>query len=224
MRITELQLQTADLDRQRDFYTSVFGLVPLPGPAGELGFQIGWSRLVFRQAPAGQSGVYHFAFNIPANQFAAAESWARRQLSLIGDAAGADTFHFASWDAHALYFADPAGNIVELIARHGLDNASDAPFGGASLLCVSEIGIAAADVLALAGRLQALTGAPVYRGQPDATFTPLGDEHGLLILVPQGRVWYPNTGRPARPLPLTAQVEGAGAPVTLEFGDSDVGC
>ena len=79
MRIAELQLPTVDLDRQRDFYAGMFGLVPLPGPAGELAFQIGWSRLVFRQAPAGQSGVYHFAFNIPANQFAAAEDWARRR-------------------------------------------------------------------------------------------------------------------------------------------------
>ena len=64
-----------------------------------------------------------------------------------------------------------------------------------------------------------MAGAPVYRGQPDATFTPLGDEHGLLILVPQGRVWYPNTGQPAQALPLAVRVEGAGAPATLEFGE-----
>ncbi|HYF64783.1 MAG TPA: hypothetical protein VD886_18305, partial [Herpetosiphonaceae bacterium] len=92
------------------------------------------------------------------------------------------------------------------------------PFGGASLLSVSEIGIVTDDVLALAARLQAETGAPVYRGQPDAAFTPLGDEHGLLILVQQGRIWYPNTGLPARALPLTVLVERAGAPITLEFG------
>ncbi|HYF62632.1 MAG TPA: hypothetical protein VD886_07445, partial [Herpetosiphonaceae bacterium] len=120
MRIVEVHLQSPDLARQREFYARVFGLAPLPGPAGELRFAIGASQLIFRPAPAGPPGLYHFAFNIPANQFAAAAAWARPRLDLIADADGADTFHFASWDAHALYFADPDGNIVELIARHGL--------------------------------------------------------------------------------------------------------
>jgi catechol-2,3-dioxygenase len=218
MRIVELQLQTVDLDRQRDFYAHVFNRVPMPGPAGELHIQIGASRLIFQQAGRDHAGVYHVAFNIPENQFAAAAAWARQHLTLIYDADGADTVYFSSWDAHALYFADPDGNIIELIARHSLDNASSTAFSGDQLLGISEIGIAADNVLALAAQLQARTGAPAYRGKPDATFTPLGDEHGLLILVPQGRIWYPNTGQPAASLPLTVQVECAAIPFTLSFG------
>ena len=30
-------------------------------------------------------------------------------------------FDFDNWDARAVYFEDPAGNIVELIAHHGLE-------------------------------------------------------------------------------------------------------
>ena len=217
MRIVALQLQAVDLDRQREFYTRVFNAVPLPGPVGELHVQIGTSRLIFHQAGLDHAGVYHVAFNIPENQFAAAVAWARHHVTLIRDTDGADTFYFSNWDAHALYFTDPDGNIVELIARHTVDNASTIPFSGDHLLSISEIGIATDNVLGLAAQLQAQTGALVYQGKPDATFTPLGDEHGLLILVPQGRMWYPNTGQPAESLPLTVRVESDAIPITLFF-------
>ncbi len=44
--------------------------------------------------------------------------------------------------------------------------------------------------------IQKATGLQLYKGQTD-TFTALGDENGLLIVVKTGREWYPNTGQTA---------------------------
>jgi hypothetical protein len=127
-------------------------------------------------------------------------------------------FYSESWDAHNLYFRDPAGNIVELIARHTLGNADAGPFSGASILGISEIGVAADDVRELVAELIERTGAAEYHGPGSASFSPVGDESGLLIVVARGRIWFPETGVPAEPLPVTVTTERAGRPTTLRFG------
>ena len=89
-------------------------------------------------------------------------------------------------------FYDADGNIAELIARHTSGNASQAPFGGQSLLNVSEIGIAAADVPRCVSHLKQQTGVSEY-GTSGDTFAPIGDEEGLFIVVSEGREWAPDT-------------------------------
>jgi catechol-2,3-dioxygenase len=163
-------------------------------------------------APAGWRGVYHVAFNVPENQFAEAKLWLAARAPLIRDHAGREEFHFAGWKAHAVYCYDPAGNIIELIARHTLSNATDQPFTAASLLEISEIGLAVADVPAMVARLQAELGAAVYAGAGSADFTAVGDEHGLLIVVRQGRVWFAtsaDSGGAAETLPLSVTLTDA---------------
>ena len=218
MHILALRLATTMLAQQHDFYTRVFGFPVLNATSDAVTLQVGASRLTFVQATAPLPGSYHFAFNISTNQFAAAKRWLSRQVPLLTDAVGADEFYSSNWDAHMLYFGDPAGNIVELIARHTLNNASDLPFDGHSVLNISEIGVAAENVAEQVAAIQARTGAPVYRGPGSDTFAPVGDEHGLLIVVQRGRVWFPDTGKPAEHLPTTAIVAGAEPqPVALHF-------
>ena len=217
MHILDLHLFTSALVGQRDFYAHLLDRSPLISTAEWVSFQVGSSRLTFEQAPAVLPGSYHFAFNIPENQFEAAKTWTRRYVTLLTDETGADAFYSENWDAHYLYFYDPAGNIVELIARHTLSNASDAPFSGQSLLNISEIGIAAGDVAAQVAHIQACTGAAPYRWSGNPAFTPVGDEHGLFIVVQQGRIWFPDTGLPAVHLPITVAVENENRSCTLSF-------
>lgn len=51
---------------------------------------------------------------------------------------GEDEAHFSFWPAHACYFEDLAGNIVELIARHNENPTSESPFTISSILNISE--------------------------------------------------------------------------------------
>ncbi len=206
MKFSEIQILTHTLEAQRAFYTQTLGLPDATTTPDTFTAQAGATRLTFAQAPANWKGVYHFAFNIPENQLAEAKVWLRQRTPLISSHAGEDEYNFESWNAHAMYFFDPAGNVVELIARHNLPNASPRPFGSHSLLNVSEISVTAAAVPDTARAIQATLGVEVYDG-PSATFAALGDEHGLFIVVKEGREWFPDTGVWAGFYPMTARLE-----------------
>ena len=207
MHIDALELFAPDLAALHNFYADRFGL-PAELADARLAIQVGATRLTFAQAPPGWTGRYHYAINIPANQFAAAQAWLAERVPLVVAADGIATFFSHDWNADICYYLDPAGNIGELIARHTLASASDAPFGPASLLAVSEIGLAVPNVPATVADLTARLGIATY-GNTNDTFAPLGDEHGLFIVVREGRIWFPDTGIPAVPLPFTAAVRNA---------------
>jgi catechol-2,3-dioxygenase len=200
MHITELRLKTADLSGQRAFYADTLHLPLVAETADLLTIGAGHTRLIFERSDTAPR--YHFAFNVPENQLEAARQWLKERVSLIS-LNGKDVFDFASWKAHSVYFYDAAGNVLECIARHRLPNASDRPFDAANLLNISEIGIAAADVRATVGKLMDDLGLPVFDGAGSDSFTALGDDSGLFIVVKQGRVWYPESGVPANVGALT---------------------
>lgn len=207
MHIAELELTAAAPHALAPFYAEVLGL-PISLAGGALAVRVGASLLRF---VPGQAGVYHFAMNVPRQRIADAVVWLAPRASLLADSAGQTVFHTDSWDSDAVYFRDPVGNILELIARHSLPDeppdAADAPFGPQCLRCISEIGIACDDVPASIAAYCALLGAQPY-SESSASFAPIGDERGLLILVKTGRVWFPETGIPAARLPLTVRADG----------------
>lgn len=99
---------------------------------------------------------------------------------------------FSGWHAHAFYFYDNNGNVLEYIVRYDLHNDSGRPFSGKSICCISEAGIVTSDVPALAAQLSAHYHIPCYSRQPpQAHFTVMGDDHGLLILSAAHRKWFP---------------------------------
>lgn len=187
MHITELHLMTANLAEQKQFYTHKLGFTLLDETKNSITLRAGATTLIFEQAEQGAKPFYHFAFNIAENKILSAKNWlASRSISLSQDSP--DNWSSVSWNSHALYFYDPAGNIVEFIARHRLSNATPGEFTLQDILYVSEIGLVVEDVPATARFLQATLGLEVYQGMAE-TFAPLGDEHGLFIVVKRGRIW-----------------------------------
>lgn len=188
-----------------NFYTRTLGLPEAKTARGGFAVQAGWTILEFVPTDE-QPLLYHFALNIPENQIAEAKSWLEARLPLMTHADGRTIFSSASWNADYLYFEDPAGNIVEFIARHALPNASSAPFSAQSLLCASEIGIVTTDVPAAVNQITDALGIQVYDRGDGSSFTAVGDEHGLFIVVRQGRTWFPTADRYAVSSPTEAQV------------------
>jgi catechol-2,3-dioxygenase len=210
MKINELHLLTRDLPAQARFYSELLGLPVQDVPArSRIDVQVGQTRLIFKQAEEGWQGKYHFAINIPPNQFVAAKTWLESHSTLLTDRHGAEEFYFENWNALSVYFNDAAGNVLELIARRDLPSPAERPFDQGSLLCVSEVGLASEDALATVQMLGTGLGVSVYRGPENENFTALGDENGLLIVVRRGRIWYPDTGIPAELLPVRLVVENA---------------
>ena len=207
MKIDAIELTTPDIPEQRTFYYEALGLAIVREENDRITFAAGATHLVFQTDTGDSAPRYHFAFNIPKNRFEEAKRWLAERTPLLQDAAGNDTFRFDSWDADAVYAFDPAGNIIELIARQELDNATDHPFTGTDILSISEIGVPTDDVLALAVQLEASMGASLHPYRPGgADFMAVGDVEGLFILVRSGRLWYPDTGIAALPSPLVVTI------------------
>ncbi|MBE0696424.1 MAG: hypothetical protein IH586_05825 [Anaerolineaceae bacterium] len=215
MRILELTLSAIDIVVLRQFYCAILGLREV-GRIGDenLVVQTGDTLLSFRQADPGWLGRYHFAFDVPANRFNAAAAWLKERRSPLAGADGRTIFHSAGWNSDSVYFSDPQGNILELIARHtkAVPNPSslpaDRPFNPNEIMCISEIGLCSEQVAGSAATLLShLPGLVTYDGEGSDQFTALGDLNGLLILVHHGRIWMPNSGVAVDFLPLEVLLE-----------------
>src|SRR5262245_16753049 len=102
MNITYLELSAKDLNAQGDFYTNILEL-PVLLDSSTLEVKAGKSDLLFTQAPTEFYGAYHFAFNIPGNQFQAAKKWISERIPLLRDESGQDEFESKSWNSHSVY-------------------------------------------------------------------------------------------------------------------------
>jgi Predicted ring-cleavage extradiol dioxygenase len=209
LNITTLELSAKDLEAQRDFYANILEL-PVTLDSSNLEAKAGKTDLLFVQAPTEFDGAYHFAFNIPENQFEAAKRWISGRIPLLRDENGNDEFHSESWNSDSVYFKDAAGNVLEFIARHNLKNAAGGDFDSRQILNISEIGLPSENVIEFANELCAALNLSVFRQEPNETFMPVGDDQGLFILPIKNRIWIPNSGVPAKLLPVkvTGQVEG----------------
>ncbi|MDV2884932.1 ring-cleaving dioxygenase [Alkalihalophilus pseudofirmus] len=206
MKFTNITLLTNNLGELKQFYSEVLELPLLNEDQTSFVIQIGTSAVTFKQADTKENPVYHFAVNIPSNTFQEAKSWLKPRVELNKEN-GADEVFFESWNAHALYFEDPSGNIVEFIARHELENEVDHRFSIEDLLYISEIGIVVDEVVPFVRKLNEI-GIPNWKEDSEA-LTPAGDEHGLFITVKEGRRWF-FTNKEAHFFPLEVSVEGMG--------------
>lgn len=213
MEILELELETGCLEETKAFYTKVLTLKLVEEAEGSFTVAAGASRLRFIRG-AGQP-FYHFAFNIPENKIAKAKLWLEDRVDLIEDEGDALVF-FPHWNAHSLYFRDPSGNIVEMIARHNLANRSEGAFASDDIRCVSEIGLPVEDVMDTVEKLQVVHGLSTWR-EPSSQFAPVGDENGLLIVVSTGRIWF-MSDNPAAIFPLKVKMKG-NKPITTKFAN-----
>ena len=213
LRIQQLGMDTGQVEALRGFYAETLGLPVIAEEAGSFTVQTGETRLKFNRAAPGEMPFYHFAFNIPENKIEAAEDWTAGRTALLPDPESGEMIRpWPAWDAHSIYFADPAGNIVEFIARHGLHNPAPGAFGPQDVLYASEIGLPVPDVRKAAGFLQERLGAAEYSRHEDI-FCALGDARGLFILVKTGRPWWPTQTAHAGEFPLEVSLdwEAAGA-------------
>src|SRR5215216_1571416 len=201
MYITYLELPTSDLQVQKNFYANVLELPVTLSLAG-LEVKAGKTDLLFTQAPPDFDGAYHFAFNIPENQFRPAKDWISSRVPVLRDENGKVEFESESWNSDSVYFKDTAGNVLEFIARYHLKNAVEGDFNSKQILQVSEIGLPSEDVVGLANELCRRLNLSVFKQQPNEIFTPVGDDNGLFILPIKDRIWIPNSGVPAKLLPV----------------------
>lgn len=188
MKIEEIRLYAERLDGLKEFYSVQLELPIIESSNTSITFSVGSSRLTFLQSDSVANPYYHFAFNIVEDKNQLAIEWLKSRGIKINQVDGHDQSYFESWNCHSIYFYDPAGNIVEFIARHNQRHESHSQFTYKDILNISEIGLPSEDVIELSTYIQEQYNEQIYLSG-SATFTPIGDEEGLVILSIRQRIW-----------------------------------
>lgn len=179
-------MYTNKLQELLGFYENVLELNIVEARDDYFQVEIGESLLVFQETE--RHSLYHFAINIPGNQYTLAKLWAKERVVLNRED-GVDDIYYSRFDADAFYFEDPAGNVIELIARRHVDKWSD--FSIESLLNISEVSITTPFVKQVGEELQRI-GIHVsghVRIEPDE-LNFVGRKDTFILLVPPNRRWY----------------------------------
>jgi len=204
MRIIELKLPTTKLNEQKLFYADELGFELLNESGNSFTVKTGNSKLTFTHNKNSAENYYHFAFNIPQNQLNEATMWLKQFTQLI-EYDSSPVIDFPNWNAHSIYFYDAQGNIVELIARHNLNNSSGEAFSAKSILNISEVGMPVESVAEFYTELNEKLGLNLWYGNKE-TFAAIGDEEGLFIVVTTNRNWFP-TDKPCNIYPLEIKIQ-----------------
>lgn len=182
----KVTLYTNQLEDMKGFYEYQLGFRVVEEDETSFTLSIGDSQLVFRESE--KAAFYHFALNIPGNQFTLAKWWAGERVTLNRQE-GMDEVFYANFDADAFYFQDPAGNIVEFIARRSVDRMGN--FTVDSLLNISEVSITTPYVEEVGEQIEKME-IPVRgnKGIDPKSLNFLGSGHAYIILVAPKRMWY----------------------------------
>ncbi|NOT50326.1 MAG: hypothetical protein HOP10_03505 [Chitinophagaceae bacterium] len=200
-RILQLDLVTSSpLKELKEFYTSLLEFPLLSEQNDRFTFQAGETTISFTQVDeAAPTVFYHFAFNIPENKILKAREWQLKRTTLsatppqlVDEKYPAGIRHFSHWNAHSVFFWDPANNLVEYIARHDLDNSSEGDFSNKDIICASEIAFIADETKRISDEIMSSFDLSQYR-QGDENFKAIGDENGLLLVIKKGVTWERHT-------------------------------
>jgi catechol-2,3-dioxygenase len=205
VKILEITLHTHDLKLTKDFYINRLDFPLLQESDTSFTVRIGHTELSFTASNTDKIPLYHFAINISPDKIQAARQWLKSRVDIL-QYENEDVYYYPDWNSSSLYFYDTVGNIVELIARHNMpDESPRSLFSQDDFIGISEIGVPVHDVIADAEYIAAKTGITLWK-TPHSSFTTLGDEEGLLILVPKGRKWF-MTDKEADLYPLSIKFE-----------------
>lgn len=182
----KVTLYTSKLKELKGFYEYQMGFRIIEEDETSFVLAIGDSQLVFQESE--RAGVYHYAFNIPGNQFTLAKGWASSRIDLNRQE-GMDEIYYANFNADAFYFQDPVGNVVEFIGRRNIDRLGN--FTVDSLLNISEVSITTPFVEEVGRQIEDMD-IPVRgnKGIDANSLNFLGQGDAFIILVPPKRTWY----------------------------------
>ena len=191
VKIEQIELYISNYKETVSFYKNVLEFRCISENNIVTNFQTGSSVLTLHKAE-NHSYYYHFAFNIPPNLFNEAKRWIQQRISLATEE-GEDEVQFVESKAKSFYFEDPAGNIVEYIARETTAPATEEIFTPMHVVDISEIGLTSQDIKKDIERIQKL-GISSKNNEPisyDQYLNFMGDyEDGVYIIVaPVGRRW-----------------------------------
>lgn len=214
MKIKHLILDCANLQEQKYFYTRKFAFDVVEEDDESITLQMGDSKLTFTENRLNKS-YYHFAVNIPFDALSKALNWLDKKVDIIETKDG-KIQDFSNWKAQAIYFFDPAGNIVEFIGRERVESKSRTVFNEKDIISISEVGLPVFQVNEAFKIIHNQSGVDKFDCK-SSTFCACGDDHGLFIIVDKAeKTWFP-TDDAAKAFPLKVSFENRKKHYTLRM-------
>ncbi|MEM8887741.1 MAG: hypothetical protein AAGD28_07120 [Bacteroidota bacterium] len=190
MKIQRLRLYASHLPALFEFYHDRLGFEEISLSENELRIKAGDTELIFEKHSEGF--VYHFAFLIPHAQIPATIRYLENRKIDLLPYQGKQVIDFTT--GKAIYFYDPAGNIVEFIDRPDLKISADGLFSTDQIIRLNEIGMPVGNPLLVSRNLRERYKIKLI--QPEIlreNFCWIGDYEGVFIVVKEGRHWLPTT-------------------------------
>lgn len=192
MKIERLKIFTSHLQRQLQFYQNILGLEIIAKDEDHMEVKLGYSVIEIRQKE--NATPYHIAFHIPAYREEQALKWLKDRTSILKDG-GKELVDFPNWNARSIYFYDADRNILEFISRRHCFPAEEEGFASRSVVGISEIGLATAEVGEVYDFLHSLFHLKKFTGDYEI-FCAMGDDEGLFIVIDKEvKEWFPSGDR-----------------------------
>jgi len=193
MQVKHVTYTTGQLGPMKQFYAGLLGLPVVLSTVDRFTVRVGATLLSFLEQP-GEQTHNHFALGIRSDAWAPLRDRIAAAVGLLADAGGNRDFFSDLWQSPHIYFYDPAGNNVEILAAADGDPWSR----------IMEVGLPLPDMATGVARLQGLF--PTKYESSSETFRFYGDEAGVLVLVKAGRPWFP-CDRPATIHPIQVSAD-----------------
>lgn len=188
MKIEFLKLYSQNLVAQQRFYSEVLGLHVNQASEGKFQVETGFSILEFEENKT--ATPYHIAFHIPSLQERKALEWLKERVEILTDNDN-EIIDFPAWRAKSMYFYDEDRNIVEFISREHMFEPATREFSAASILGISEIGLATSNVQEKFTFLNDNFGLTKFTGDYEH-FCATGNDEGLFIIInKEQKGWIP---------------------------------
>jgi catechol 2,3-dioxygenase-like lactoylglutathione lyase family enzyme len=197
MKIYQVNANCFHTEEMREFYQEVLEMDLIVSGDSSFTVMAGSTKLVFQKDET--RPYYHLCFRLGADYYEHIyRKLAERNLLLPNSEGEYRLF----WEGKQAYFTDPDGNILELLERPFIWG-NEHP--GNKWYDIGEVGMPVVDVAGMQEKL-----APYIDDQHherSGTFAFYGDNQGVLVVVKDGRHWYP-TERGAEIHPLRIVVSG----------------
>jgi len=193
------------------FWSQVMQQPVVSAPQGLYGYQVGHTTIFNRLSnlPPENEDVffpqYHYSIGIPSNQIENCLDWINKrneeaqlngwpQAEIWKDAdTGAEIVRRDLYNSLSIFLKDPAGNIIEILARTDADDPNDqaeGEFKPEMFRGITEVGVVANDVRKIADTIKNTFQVQEVDGSSNS-YKPIGGPKGLLKLTVPGRVWFP---------------------------------
>lgn len=193
MKIEKVTILISNFEQTKTFYkdTLQFNMISITNQSAT--FKIGDSLLTLVKDLKGKNYYYHFAFNIHANLFFEAKEWLSKRVTLLREDEMDEIYFDGATQANSCYFEDPAGNIVEFIARRLTSPFSEQKrFSINNVLSIGEISLSTSQIKKIAKKLDKM--GIIIRENDQLVETSLNffgeyDDGAFILLGPIGRRW-----------------------------------